>query len=156
MVWSVQKTSVVNAALLSATQPIVTVGLLWILLSQKLRKIQLGGIFIASLGVIFIVTRMDFIVLLELSFNEGDLFVVSAVFFYSLYTIYLNRWLPEFPATTTMLLTAIGAILTLVPIIVMMDDLTFAPFDAEASSSINHSASPILLRVNTIDSLIAA
>ena len=40
LVWSVQKTSVMNAALLSATQPIVTVGLFWILLSQKLRKIQ--------------------------------------------------------------------------------------------------------------------
>ena len=140
LVWSVQKTSVMNAALLSATQPIVTVGLFWILLSQKLRKIQLGGIFIASLGVIFIVTRMDVTVLLELSFNKGDLFVVSAVFFYSLYTIYLNRWLPEFPPTTTMFLTAIGAILALVPIVMMMDDLTFAPFDSAVVKALIYMA----------------
>ena len=140
LVWSVQLTSVINAALFSATQPILTAGLLWFLFSEKVGKVQLLGIAIAFLGVFLIITNMDFKVLLTMSFNTGDLIVLVAVLLYSLYTIYLNQWCAAFSPILIMFLTSLAAAIILTLITLATGGVPFRSFDLEVAQSLVYMA----------------
>ena len=52
LIWSVQMTTVFNAALFSATQPILTAGLIFLLFSQALNRIQYLGVIFGFLGTL--------------------------------------------------------------------------------------------------------
>jgi drug/metabolite transporter (DMT)-like permease len=58
---------------------------------------------------------MDVWVLLDLTFNLGDLFVLVAVLFYSLYSVNLHRWFTDVPPFLMMYLTVLGGIIILIP-----------------------------------------
>jgi len=140
LVWSVQLTSVINAAVFSATQPIVTAGLAWFLFSERLGKVQLFGIAIAFIGVFLIITHMDSKVLLTMSFNKGDLLVLSAVLLYSLYAIYLNRWCAAFTPISIMFLTSLAAVVILTLVTLATGGVPFKSFDLEVTQSLVYMA----------------
>lgn len=130
LVGSVQYTSATNAALVSATQPIVTVVVAWFLLHERLNRYQILGITSAMLGVLAMVMRMDIEALIALDINPGDGLVLLAVVFYAFYSINLHRWIGALPALVTMYLTCAGGLVTLLPFYVV-DTLVRAPIVIE-------------------------
>ncbi len=109
-------TTAINATLVNATQPMITVFLAWTILRQRINKFQLLGIVAALIGVGVTVTKADLSNLTNLNFNIGDILVVLAIVTYSLYAIFLRKLPAElgvFPCLGVILL--VGAII-LIPI----------------------------------------
>lgn len=119
LVWSVQYTTATNVSLISAAQPIVTAVMAWVILHDRLTPIQLTGTLAAAVGVLIMVVQMDFTVLVNLSFNPGDLLILSAVVFYACYAIYLHRWLEGVSALLMMYVSAIAGLVVIAPFYVL-------------------------------------
>jgi len=115
LMWSVQYTSATNVALFSASQPMVTALMTWVILKDAPTRLQLSGMVAALVGIAVMATRMDIRVLLDLTFNLGDLFVLVAVLFYSLYSVNLHRWFADVSPFLMMYLTVLGGIIILIP-----------------------------------------
>jgi len=84
-------TTAVNAGLLNATQPAITVIVAWFLIRERLSRWQVGGIAVALAGVVVIVLQGEFATLSTLAFVIGDLWVELALLSWSLYSIVLKR-----------------------------------------------------------------
>lgn len=94
-------TTAINVSLVNSTQPVLTALAAWIFLRDRIHRVQLLGIVAALTGVTVMVTRADYLVLLNLDFNIGDVITIVATVFYSMYAINLRKMPPElglFPA----------------------------------------------------------
>lgn len=115
LVWSVNYTTATNAAMVSASQPTVTAVIAWIIARERLRPVQIVGIAAAAAGILVMVARMDLSVIVDLSFNPGDLLVLLAVTFYALYSVNLHRWVAGLSPLLMLYMTALGGMSVLLP-----------------------------------------
>ncbi|MCB1915395.1 MAG: DMT family transporter [Rhodocyclaceae bacterium] len=90
---ALQHTTATNASLLNSFIPIVTIALSWALLGRRLLAVEALGVVVSMAGVVLIVGRGDPAVLLALSLNQGDLWMLLAVLTWALYTVGL-QWRP--------------------------------------------------------------
>ncbi len=86
-------TTVVNASLINTLAPVMTFVLALVVLRDRLRAVQVGGIAVALAGAVVIIGRGDFTGLAALAPNRGDLLVMVGIMFWALYTV-LIRWRP--------------------------------------------------------------
>lgn len=89
--YSLNYTTVINATLVNATQPVVTAFLAWVFLRDRLIGIQIVGVVSAVLGVGIMVTKANLDVILNFGFNKGDLLVTLATLGYASYAINLRK-----------------------------------------------------------------
>ena len=115
LVWALQYTTATNVTLMSATQPIATAIVAWLLLRERLAPAQLIGVSAAMSGIVIMVTRMDVTVIIELSFNPGDVLVIVAVVFYACYSVNLHRWVSDITPLMMMYMTCLGGTIILLP-----------------------------------------
>ncbi len=88
---SVNYTTATNAALLIAICPLLVPLLAWVLYRDAVTPRLLLAIALSLAGVAVVVLRGDPARLLTLQFNAGDLIMLAAVFFWSMYTVLLKR-----------------------------------------------------------------
>ena len=112
---SLNYTTAINASLVNTTQPAVTVLLAWIILKDRLKGIQYLGIASAIAGVILVVSKADFNILLNLDFNIGDFIVILAIVFYSMYAINLRKMPQELATFPTLFVILFFGIFPLLP-----------------------------------------
>jgi len=86
-----QRTTAINATLISLTIPVLTIVMAWFALGERVRPLQLVGVVLSMLGVVVIVARGDPTALATLAFNWGDLIVLAAMPVWAFYTILLRR-----------------------------------------------------------------
>lgn len=99
-------TTAMNAGIVFATSPIITMVLAAFLLDERMSWGQGLGSLIAFGGVVFIAVRGSLAVLVGLDFGIGDLLVVTSALCFSVYTILLKREkfeLPRLPLLVTLL-----------------------------------------------------
>ena len=86
-------TTAINGAILNSFIPVMIITLSWILLRQRLSRLQLAGVALSLCGVLAILSggRLETLTALEL--NRGDLLVMLSLLLWSIYTIGL-RWRP--------------------------------------------------------------
>ena len=99
--YSLNFTTAINATLVNAAQPVLTVLLAWVVLKERLNRLQLAGIISAFTGVGIMVTRASWDVVTHLDFNIGDFLVILAICGYALYAINIRKLpgeLGTFPA----------------------------------------------------------
>ncbi|NNE38695.1 MAG: DMT family transporter [Gammaproteobacteria bacterium] len=84
-------TTVTNASIINSAMPVVTFLFVVIFLKEKPMLNQVIGVSISIVGALFIIFRGDPSMLLSLSLNPGDVLVVCALTFWSIYTV-LIRW----------------------------------------------------------------
>ena len=113
---ALQYTAATNAVLLNSFIPIVTIALSWLFLGKRLKPIEALGVAISFAGATTIIARGDLAVLLGLSLNLGDVWMLGAVLTWAIYTVGL-QWRPAGVHPMLMLgaLTLVG-VLTLAPI----------------------------------------
>ena len=113
---ALQYTAATNAVLLNFFIPIVTIALSWLFLGKRLKPIEAVGVAISFLGATTIIARGDLAVLLGLSLNLGDVWMLGAVLTWAIYTVGL-QWRPAGVHPMLMLgaLTLVG-VLALAPI----------------------------------------
>jgi drug/metabolite transporter (DMT)-like permease len=86
----VQTTTAINAALITATVPVVVVGLIALVHRERIGTKLALGMAVGLFGVAVTVMRGDLGVLLHLSFVPGDLLMLVAVFGFSFYSLLLR------------------------------------------------------------------
>jgi drug/metabolite transporter (DMT)-like permease len=88
-----QHTTATNALLINSFIPILIIALGWLLPGALRSRRQLAGVVISTLGMLLLIMRGDPRRLLDLSFNQGDLWILLAALDWAVYSIAL-RWRP--------------------------------------------------------------
>jgi drug/metabolite transporter (DMT)-like permease len=86
-------TTATNGVILNSFIPIMIVALSWLILRERITRLQTLGVVISFFGVLAILTEGSFAKLATLQFNIGDIFVILSMVMWSVYTIGL-RWRP--------------------------------------------------------------
>lgn len=86
-------TTAVSGSILNSFTPIFIIAISWAFLGQRLRASQWAGVAISLIGVLSIVAQGDPMIILTLSLNVGDLWIMASMLLWALYTICL-RWRP--------------------------------------------------------------
>ena len=89
--YSAYYTTAVNIGIIQGAMPaIVLVGSCWFF-RTSVNFIQIAGVAVTILGVVFVSINGELDKLMSLSFNKGDLLMLIAVLFYGAYTVGLRR-----------------------------------------------------------------
>ena len=84
-------TQVINASLFNTAIPAIIILLCFIFKIEKTNKFQILGLILSTLGILSIITKLDFNVLLSLDFNKGDLIMIGGVISWGLYSSFLKK-----------------------------------------------------------------
>jgi drug/metabolite transporter (DMT)-like permease len=112
---AVHYTTAVNATVVNAMQPSVTALLVWMILHQPLRKVQMAGVAVALGGLAAIISHGRLSALRELRFNPGDLAMLLSVTGYSLYAVRLPRLPHGLPMGVSLFAISLAGALMLAP-----------------------------------------
>ena len=108
-------TTAINAGLILALMPIITIILARFLLNEPLGPQQISGSAIACAGMAVIIVRGDLPALLRLDLNAGELFIVGAAFGFALYTVLLRKAKFELPRLPLLVILLGGAVISALP-----------------------------------------
>jgi drug/metabolite transporter (DMT)-like permease len=93
-----QYTAVANGVLFNSFSPILIILLSWVVVRERISKLQACGVVLSLAGVLAIIARGKFATLAAFHFNPGDLWLIAAQFLWSVYTFVLRRRPPELSA----------------------------------------------------------
>ena len=99
-------TSAVNAGLIMALMPMLTLFLAWAVLGETLRAWQVAGTLVALSGLVVIVTRGQLSTLSDFAFSRGDLWIAGSALAFALYGVLLRKArfdLPRLPLLVLLL-----------------------------------------------------
>ena len=119
-------TSAINASLLNAAQPALTVVPAWILTRDRLTAGQGLGILAALTGIAVMVSQGNLELLLALEFNTGDLIVLVAMLGWAIYAATLHRLTPELGSGVSLFLIIFIGSLTVLPFYIV-ETIFFRP-----------------------------
>jgi drug/metabolite transporter (DMT)-like permease len=108
-------TTAINAGLILALMPIITMILARFLLNEPLGPQQILGSVIACTGMAIIIVRGDLPALLRLDLNAGELFIVGAAIGFALYTVLLRKAKFELPRLPLLVTLLAGAAVSALP-----------------------------------------
>jgi len=89
--YSLQFTQVITGVLMISTVPVMIIFISAILKIERTNMFQLLGVVLSLTGVLFIITKFDLSILINLDFNKGDLSALFAMFSWSLYSALLKK-----------------------------------------------------------------
>ena len=89
--YSLNFTQVISGVLMISTIPVMIIVFCWILKIEKSNVYQILGVIFSLFGVIVIITKADLVILLNLNFNRGDLWMVVAMFSWAMYSALLRK-----------------------------------------------------------------
>jgi drug/metabolite transporter (DMT)-like permease len=88
---ALQTTTAINTTLVNAMIPVFIALIAWAVCGEKLGAHQLTGVLISLLGLLFIVTRGDLMLLKGLTLSAGDLWTLGASFAWAAYSVALRK-----------------------------------------------------------------
>ncbi len=110
--YGLQTTTATNALLINSSTPIFIIVLSALIFRTTITKLQLSGVLLSTLGVIYLILKGDINHILELKFSVGDLWIIAACIDWALYTVMLKFKPKELNAFEFLGLTAfIGTII---------------------------------------------
>jgi drug/metabolite transporter (DMT)-like permease len=86
-------TTATNGVILNSFIPVMIIGLSWLLLRQRLARVQVVGVAVSLGGVVTILSHGSLAQLADFRLNVGDILVILSMLLWSLYTVCL-RWRP--------------------------------------------------------------
>jgi len=84
-------TQVINASLFNTAIPVSIILVCFLLKIEKTNIFQISGLIVSILGILAIITRLDLDILLTLSFNKGDIYMLVAIISWGIYSALLKR-----------------------------------------------------------------
>lgn len=112
-------TTAINGGVVSASQPAITVLLVWLLFRETITWKQAVGIVIAGLGVLVIITRGDPAAVLRMEFNIGDLIMLVAIAFAALYNVLIRNIPDEIKVPELMFVVMVTGLLAALPVYIL-------------------------------------
>ncbi|MDA8236137.1 MAG: DMT family transporter [Clostridia bacterium] len=89
-----KQTSPVNATLINAFNPTLTILLSIFILGEKLRGQQIIGLILSFIGVVWIAVQGQLDKLSNLAINQGDLFILGGALAWAIYSIWVKKVVP--------------------------------------------------------------
>jgi drug/metabolite transporter (DMT)-like permease len=84
-------TTATNGVILNSCIPVMIIVMAWMFFGERLRRSQVAGVVVSSLGVLTIFSQGSLQTLAALRVNAGDFFVMLSVAMWSLYTVLLRH-----------------------------------------------------------------
>ncbi len=135
-----QHTTATNGTLLNSLIPIMIIILLKLFWGASIGVGQLIGVLLSFIGVLVILTQLDIQVLLDLSFNQGDLWVLIAVIDWSFYSIFLRYRPSELSAPVFLASTVTLGMLFLWPLFLFLPGVENISWNSKAYWSVGYVA----------------
>lgn len=88
---SLQTSMVINSSIMTSITPLLIIFFSWLIYKTPTYPMQFFGITLSIFGVILIISKSNFINLINLNFTKGDLWMLAAVFSWSLYSVLLKK-----------------------------------------------------------------
>lgn len=120
-------TSAVNSSMIAAINPLITSILAATFLHEKLGIKRLGAIFIALTGVALTITNGKLGVLRQLTFNYGDLLMISAVLCWAIYGIISKRIMDNYSPLILTSYSFLVCLITLIPFVILENPMGYLP-----------------------------
>lgn len=89
-----QYTTATNALLINSSIPILILFFSFVILKKQITSLQILGIALSTLGVVFLVLKGEWQTLLVLDFNRGDFWVIGSSLCWALYSV-LVKFRPQ-------------------------------------------------------------
>ena len=97
---SLVHTQVINSSLFNTAIPAIIILLCFLFKIEKTNKYQILGLIISVLGILSIITKLNFEIILSLNFNKGDLIMIGGVISWGLYSSFLKKKTFSLPLLT--------------------------------------------------------
>ncbi len=114
--FGLRNTTAINGSLINAATPMLTIVLSKMLIKEKLQLMQLMGILISFLGVVWVATNGSWTILRSLKFNLGDVMILIAAACWSIYSIYGKKPTLEYSAVAVTAYASLFAALYFLPL----------------------------------------
>jgi drug/metabolite transporter (DMT)-like permease len=89
--YSLNFTQVLNGVLMISTIPVLIIFFSTLFKTEKIKINQILGVITSLIGVLIIITKMDFEKLLHLNLNKGDLWILVAMISWATYSIMVKE-----------------------------------------------------------------
>jgi drug/metabolite transporter (DMT)-like permease len=113
---ALETTTAVNALLLLAMSPLLTVFAAWALFRDPVDARQGLGLAVALAGAVLLISRGDAGFLIGLRFGAGDLWMLLAVVLWTTYSLLLKKRPPQLPETVLLTATAAAGVAAMLPV----------------------------------------
>ena len=110
-----ETTEALNIGLLYAIAPVLIAVASALMFDDRLRGLQMLGLCMSLLGMLIIVLKGHWGNLLEVNFTRGDLWILTAVISWTLYSILLRKWQSALSTFTRLAAITAGGLLVLLP-----------------------------------------
>lgn len=87
---ALKTTMVTNALLINSITPVLILVLSYFILKVKISKLQILGITLSTLGVVFLVLKGNFLNLLSIVLHDGDLWILVSSLTWATYSVLLK------------------------------------------------------------------
>ncbi len=114
-----RSTEAINGTLLNSMGPVIIVLMAWIVFGDTITRRQAFGIGVSFIGTIFLVSRGNLENLLALRINSGDIWILSAMFFWGIYSLLLRNSPKNISGFSLLLFTSASAVTLLAPGVVV-------------------------------------
>ena len=84
-------TQVLNGVLMISTIPILIITITSVFKTEKVNIYQIAGVSVSLLGVVVIITKMEFQRLINMHLNKGDLWILVAMLSWAIYSIIIKE-----------------------------------------------------------------
>lgn len=88
--YGLQTTTATNALLINSSTPIFIILITSIIFRIAITKIQILGVVLSTLGVLYLILKGDINHILELHFTPGDLWIIAAALDWAIYSVLLK------------------------------------------------------------------
>ena len=123
--YSLNFTQVISGVLMISTIPVMIMFISSILKIEKTNIFQVFGVICSFIGVILIITKANFELLVNLDFNKGDLTMVVAMFSWATYSALLKKRKHELSQLSLLEVIITFGLIFLIPIYIAEYNLGF-------------------------------
>ncbi len=107
--FSAYTTTAINMTLVAATLPLTTILLAWLILKETPSQFQVWGVALSLLGLLIIIGKGSLEAITSISFNPGDILMITATICWAMYTVLYRKWqIKLHPIALITVLIAIG------------------------------------------------
>jgi drug/metabolite transporter (DMT)-like permease len=111
-------TTAINSSIIGATNPIITTLLCIIFLKDKINLKRFLGITLSFIGVFLTITGTNISNIKNLTFNNGDLLMLTAVLMWSVYSVYSKKVSHRFTPIALTFYTFLFCTIFLIPFVI--------------------------------------
>lgn len=128
-----QNTSAINLGIIQGVMPaIILIGSV-LFFKEKVNIVKLSGLLISFFGVVIVVSKGDFQIIISLTVNLGDVVMFLALFFYAGFTLGL-RFKPEIDPLVLMAYFSFSALISSIPLVILEAFLGHSQFPSNTNA----------------------